>query len=545
MDVQLPQQNDTGDENGCSKLRAMCSCSGASIAEHYLPNAFIRFIRSDLKTYEPLLKAIQMCTASGVPGCDVTLRASTEQGCMTTIVQPHDSVGDTVREMAHVGQKGMLCSVHGWCAFINGRFPCQWWAFRSLSNIDQRDPPKSETTKAIMEHAADRFDARLSVGADVLEDYVGRCPEDLLRLMSPRQVVLLCRLAQSAANAGRVQSYVENMPQEELAAELSEQELREVALERPAFHKDFFNVYVVVPSAPPQFVLQNTLAFLADTVPASVTLRRTSLNVVQRRGFADVVLHFVVDFTLDPLWPDAAEPKLPTLEEIMRVFTANVGEFAVQEEKSPRSLRTRCSVSPTPDADRFSFGAFSDKWMGDEGRTCTSPKSRSQTSGGSRKGSGTSLSPCPSQSWGSPPISPTRRRMPMHLPQVGSNRYMPFRPVIPVANTKHLEHEATPTLCSAYLHKSSPSVFKGWHKCWVVINGEKLVYSRRSGDEVEAFKAVSLTDCVVRQHTSKTRPFTFALQLPSKRTQLWSADDEATFYSFWCAIQAITEGPVA
>ena len=563
MELQSCQQNDTRDAYGCSKPSATCSHSGASITEHCLPNSFIRCIRSNLKTYEPLLKAIRMCTASGVPGCDVTLHASLEKGCMTMIVQPCANVQtsfDHVSEMAHGGHEGMLYSVNGWCAFIKGRIPCQWWSFRWLANIDERDQQKSETTKAIMEYAANSFDTRMSVGADVLEDYVGRCSEDLLRLMSPRQVVLLCQLAQSAANAGRVQSCVENMPQEELAAELSEQELCEIALERPAFHEDFFNVYIVVPSTPPQFVLQNTLAFLADTVPANVTLRRTSLNLVKSRGFADVVLHLVVDFTLDPLGPDPAEPKLLMLEEIMRVFTANLDPFAVQEKRSPRSLSTRCSVSPIPDADCRSFRKVSNKWMGEEGRTSASPKSRSllNRSSSSRSQLSGSRSFSPSRSWESQPVTPTngRRPTPLQLPQVGStsnlsrhpsssNRFLLFTPVISVTDSKQLEHEIAPDICSAFLYKSSPSIFKGWHKRWAVIKGEKLVYSKRSADAVEAIKAVSLKDCVVRQHTSKTRPFTFALQLPSKRTQLWSADDETTFQSFWCAIQAITMGTVA
>jgi hypothetical protein len=484
---------------------------------------------------------------------------------MTMIVQPCASVQtsfDHVSEMAHGGQEGILYSVHGWCAFIKGRIPCQWWTFRWLSNIDQRDQPKSETTKAIMEYAADRFDARMSVGADVLEDFVGRCSEDLLRLMSPRQVMLLCQLAQSVANEGRVQLCVENVPQEELAAELSEQELREIALERPAFHEDFFNVYMVVPSTPPQFILQNTLAFLADTVSANVTLRRTSLNLVKSRGFVDAVLHLVVDFTWDPLGPDPAEPKLPTLEEILRVFTANLDPFAVQEERSPRRLSTRRSVSPTPDADCRSFRTLSDKWMWEEARTCTPSRTESSTSfspcpaqswGSSRTGSNTSFSPCLAQSWGSTAVTPPNgRRTPVQLPPVGStsnpsrhpspsNRFMPFAPVIPVTERKQLEHDLAPIVCSAFLWKSSPSVFTGWHKRWrwVVIKGEKLVYSKKSGDEIDGFKALSLKDCVVRKHTSKTRPFAFALQLPSKRTQLWSADDETTFHSFWCAIQAI------
>ena len=567
MELQSRQQNDTGDAYGCSKPRATCSHSGASITEHCLPNSFIRCIRSNLKTYEPLLKAIQMCTSSGVPGCDVTLHASSEKGSMTMIVQPCANVQtsfDHVSEMAHGGQEGMLYSVHGWCMFIKGRIPCQWWSFRWLANIDERDQPKSETTKAIMEYAADRFDARMSVGADVLEDYVGRCSEDLLRLMSPRQVMLLCQLAQSAENAGRVQSCVENMPQEELAAELSEQELREIALERPAFHEDFFNVYMVVPSTPPQFVLQNTLAFLADTVSANVTLRRTSLNLVKSRGFADVVLHLVVDFTLDPLGPDPAEPKLLTLEEIMRVFTANLDPFAVQEEKSPRSLSTRCSVSPIPDADCRSFRKVSNKWMGEEGRTSASPKSRSllnrssssrsQLSVGSRSFSTSRSLGNPSSvgGWSTRSLSPKRsppvttssgRRTPLHSSP--SNRFLPFTPVISVTDSKQLEHKVAPNICSAFLYKSSPSVFKGWHKRWAVIKGEKLVYTKRSADAVEAVQALSLKDCVMWQHISKTRPFTFALQLPSKRTQLWSADDEATFQSFWCAIQAITMGTVA
>ena len=561
MELRSGQQNDTGDAYGCSKPSATCSHSGASITEHCLPNSFIRCIRSNLKTYEPLLKAIQMCTSSGVPGCDVTLHASSEKGSMTMIVQPCANVQtsfDHVSEMAHGGQEGMLYSVHGWCVFIKGRIPCQWWSFRWLANIDERDQPKSETTKAIMEYAADSFDARMSVGADVLEDYVGRCSEDLLRLMSPRQVMLLCQLAQSAANAGRVQSFVENMPQEELAAELSEQELREIALERPAFHEDFFNVYMVVPSTPPQFVLQNTLAFLADTVSANVTLRRTSLNLVKSRGFADVVLHLVVDFTLDPLGPDPAEPKLLTLEEIMRVFTANLDPFAVQEEKSPRSLSTRCSVSPIPDADCRSFRAVSDKWMGEEGRTSATPKSRAQSVHSTAASSSSLSLGSRSRSWQSQAVSLSdwQRPTPLQLHQVGSTsnlsrhsspskQFLPFEPFIPVTDSKQLEHEVAPIVCSAFLYKSSPSVFKGWHKRWVVIKGEKLVYSKSLGDQIEGFKAVSLKDCVVREHTSKTRPFTFAVQLPSKRTQLWSADDETTFQSFWCAIQAITTGTVA
>ena len=575
MDAPLRQQNDTGYANCCSK-------PWASITGYCLPNSFIRCITSNLQAYEPLLKAIQMCTASEVPGCDVTLRGSSEKGHMTMIVQPCDSVQtsfDHVSETAHGDPEEMLYSVHGWCAFIKGRFPCQWWTFRYLSNIDERDPPKTETTKAIMEYAADRSGGRMSVGADVLEDYVGRCSEDLLRLMSPRQVVLLCQLAQSAANAGRVQSCVENVPQEELAAELSEQELGEIALERPAFHEDFFNVYMVVPSTPPHFVLQNTLAFLADTVSANVTLRRTSLNLVKSRGFADVVMHLVVDFTLDPLGPGPAEPNLLTLEEIMRVFTANLDPFAVEEERSPRSLSTSCPISRTPDADSRSFRALSDKWMWEEarsssprlksqsqlsvetgrgssasarpssGRTCIASKSRSLLSVGTPR-----LSPCPSQSWGSPPVTPSNgRRTPLQLPQVGStsnlsrqpgplNRCSPFALPIPMTDSKQLEHEVAPVVCSAFLWKSSPSVFKGWHKRWVVIKGEKLVYSKRLGDEIEGYKAVSLADCVVRRHTSKTRPFAFALELPSKRTQLWRADDETTFDSFWCAIQAITGG---
>eukprot|EP00670_Eutreptiella_braarudii_P004451 CAMPEP_0174300924 /NCGR_PEP_ID=MMETSP0809-20121228/58750_1 /TAXON_ID=73025 ORGANISM="Eutreptiella gymnastica-like, Strain CCMP1594" /NCGR_SAMPLE_ID=MMETSP0809 /ASSEMBLY_ACC=CAM_ASM_000658 /LENGTH=114 /DNA_ID=CAMNT_0015406587 /DNA_START=140 /DNA_END=484 /DNA_ORIENTATION=+ len=114
-----------------------------------------------------------------------------------------------------------------------------------------------------------------------------------------------------------------------------------------------------------------------------------------------------------------------------------------------------------------------------------------------------------------------------------------------MTDSKQLEHEVAPVVCSAFLWKSSPSVFKGWHKRWVVIKGEKLVYSKRLGDEIEGYKAVSLADCVVRRHTSKTRPFAFALELPSKRTQLWRADDETTFDSFWCAIQAITGGAAA
>ena len=112
-------------------------------------------------------------------------------------------------------------------------------------------------------------------------------------------------------------------------------------------------------------------------------------------------------------------------------------------------------------------------------------------------------------------------------------------PVIPVTDSKQPEHEVAPNICSASLDKSSASIFKGWHKPWVVIKGEKLVYSKRSADAVEAVQALSLKDGVVWQHISKTRPFAFALQLPSKRTQLWSADDETTFHSFWCAIQAI------
>jgi hypothetical protein len=111
---------------------------------------------------------------------------------------------------------------------------------------------------------------------------------------------------------------------------------------------------------------------------------------------------------------------------------------------------------------------------------------------------------------------------------------LPFQPAI--------EPQLAPVVCAGYLFKSSLSLFKGWRKRWVVIKDKKLVYTKSMDNEVEVFKALNLTDCVLRPHTSKMKPFAFALELPSKRTHLWGADDATTFDSFWSAIRAIKAG---
>jgi hypothetical protein len=532
MDDRALKQNDSADLSGCRKqVVAGGSHSRGSVCEHSLPGSFISFIAGELKTYEPLLRAIQMCTAPEAWGCDITFRTFLEKGCMTTIVQPCASMQtsfDNVNAMRR--EDGILYSVHGWCTFIKGRSPCQWWMFRYLSDIDQRDRPKRETKKAIMEYATDRLDAEKSV-----ENYVDQCSQDFLGLMSPRQVVLLCQLTEAAGGGGRPQLLVENVPLEEIAAELSEQEHREIALERPMYHGDFFNVYMVVPSTPPHFVLQNALAFLTETVAAGVTLRRTALNLVKSRGFADVVLHLVVDFSEDPLGLDSGESKLQTLEETMRVLNANLDPFAAQEEKSPRSLSFSKSPCKPFQEDLHNYGDIRHKWIDEEGRasrpmsrsgsrsqTSTPPRDRSRN--GSTSVGSTSVSTLSSRD--TPPLTPVNGgRAPLLLP---------FQPAI--------EPQLAPVVCAGYLFKSSLSLFKGWRKRWVVIKDKKLVYTKSMDNEVEVFKALNLTDCVLRPHTSKMKPFAFALELPSKRTHLWGADDATTFDSFWSAIRAIKAG---